>query len=60
MPTPIGIASGIAGIGTGISQMFGGGGKNPYDAGNKYLDQIPGKTNQYFDPYFQAGKGMLD
>jgi hypothetical protein len=55
----MGLFSGIAGLGSGIAGLFGGTGKNPYESGNKYLDQIPGKTNQYFDPYFQAGKGML-
>lgn len=35
------------------------GGKNPADAANPYIGQIPGATSPYFDPYFQAGKGQL-
>jgi len=42
-----------------LSNMFGGG-KNPADAAMPYLNQIPGQTNQYLDPFFQAGKGALD
>lgn len=34
-------------------------GKNPADSANQYISQIPGQTNQYFDPYFQAGKNSL-
>ena len=34
-------------------------GKNPADKAMPYLDQIPGQTNQYMDPFFQAGKGAL-
>lgn len=42
-----------------LSNLFGGG-KNPADAAMPYLNQIPGQTNQYQDPFFQAGKGALD
>lgn len=42
-----------------LSNLFGGG-TNPADAAMPYLNQIPGKTNQYFDPFFQAGKSALD
>ena len=42
-----------------LSNLFGGG-KNPADAAMPYLNQIPGQTNQYLDPFFQAGKGALD
>jgi len=42
-----------------LSNMFGGG-KNPADAAMPYLNQIPGQTSQYLDPFFQAGKGALD
>jgi|ERR1700741_117862 len=41
-----------------LSNLFSGG-KNPADAAMPYLNQIPGQTNQYFDPWFQAGKGAL-
>lgn len=36
-----------------------GGGKNPADAAMPYLDKIPGETSKYFDPYFNAGTGVL-
>ncbi len=46
-------------MGGGLAGMFGGHGKNPADAANKYLDQIPGQTQQYYSPYQEAGKGAL-
>lgn len=40
----------------GIFDIFGGGGgKNPADAANKYLNQMPGMLQQYSDPYIQMG-----
>jgi hypothetical protein len=42
-----------------LSNLFGGG-KSPADTAMPYLNQIPGQTNQYMDPFFQAGKGALD
>lgn len=41
-----------------ISDFFKGG-KNPADAAMPYLNQIPGQTNQYMQPWFDAGKGAL-
>jgi len=41
-----------------LSNLFGGG-KNPADAAMPYLNQIPGQTQQYQQPYFDAGKNML-
>jgi hypothetical protein len=41
-----------------LSGLFGGN-KNPADAANKYISQIPGQTSQYFDPYINAGKNAL-
>ena len=35
------------------------GGKTPASAAKPYLDQIPGQTNQYYQPYFDAGKNQL-
>ncbi len=55
----LGIGGGLGVAGGGIYNMFGGGGKNPADAGNKYISQIPGQTKQYYDPYMQAGKGAM-
>lgn len=44
-----------------LSGLFGGG-KNPADAGMPYLDQIPGATQPYYQPYIdqgrQAGKNL--
>ena len=37
--------------------MFGG--KNPADAAMPYLNQIPGQTQQYQQPYFDAGKSQI-
>jgi hypothetical protein len=36
------------------------GGKNPADAAMPYLNQIPGKTIPYMQPYFEAGKGAIN
>ena len=33
--------------------------KNPADAASQYYNQIPGQTNQYYQPYFEAGKNQL-
>lgn len=38
---------------------FLSGGKNPANAAMPYLDKIPGQTQQYMQPYFDAGKGAL-
>lgn len=40
-----------------FSNLFGG--KNPADSAMPYLNQIPGQTNQYYDPWFQAGKNAI-
>jgi len=40
-------------------KSFGGGYNNPAGKANKTLDQIPGQTNQYYQPYADAGKGAL-
>ena len=55
----LGIGGGLAGAGAGAYAAFGGGQTNPADVANKYLEQIPGQTKQYYDPYMQAGKGAL-
>jgi hypothetical protein len=41
-----------------FSNLFGGG-KNPADAAMPYLNQIPGQTQQYQQPFFEAGKNQL-
>lgn len=45
----------LAQFGLGAYGAFGKH-KNPADVANKYLDQIPGKTSPYFDPYSQSGQ----
>jgi hypothetical protein len=42
----------------GFFDMFGGG-KNPADAAMPFLNQIPGQTNQFYQPYFNAGTSAL-
>lgn len=54
----LGKGVGAGALGAGIGGLFGGN-KNPANAANKYIEQIPGQTNQYFDPYFQAGKSQI-
>lgn len=55
------IAQGAAGIGSGLFGMYGAdnGAKGMANAGNQYLNQIPGQTGQYYDPYINAGRGQL-
>ena len=44
-----------------FSNIFGGGHKsNPANAAMPYLNQIPGQTQQYMQPYFDAGKEALN
>jgi len=53
------------GIGGGLGSAAGGawnllGNKtNPADVANKTIGQIPGKSEQYYSPYMQAGQGAL-
>ena len=42
-----------------LSNMFGGGYKNPADSAMPYLNQIPGQTQQYNQPWFDAGKNAI-
>lgn len=35
------------------------GGKTPASAAKPYLDQIPGQTQQYYQPYFESGTRQL-
>lgn len=41
-----------------FSNLFKGG-KNPADAAMPYLQQIPGQTKKYFQPYINAGEEAL-
>jgi len=40
-----------------FSNLFGG--NNPADAAMPYLNQILGQTNQYYQPWYEAGKNMI-
>lgn len=44
-----------------LSELFGGGGNknNPANAAMPYLNQIPGATSPYMQPYYNAGTGAL-
>lgn len=42
-----------------LSSLFSGS-SNPANSAIPYLQQIPGQVSPYLDPFFQAGKGMLD
>ena len=42
-----------------LSNLFGGGG-NPSNAANQYLNQIPGATQPYYQPYIDQGKQAND
>lgn len=42
-----------------LSNAFGGG-KNPADVANGYLDQIPGALKPYFQPYIDTGRAAGD
>jgi len=54
-----GLGAGLGGLGAGFGALFGGGGDDPYKKGAGYLNQIPGKTSPYYQPYAQAGQGAL-
>ena len=55
----------MLGIGTGAGAAAGGlynlfnPGKNPATGASNMIGQIPGKTQQYYQPYMDAGKGAL-
>ena len=42
-----------------LSNLFGGG-SNPAGAAMPYINQIPGQTNPYFEPYTNKGKDALN
>lgn len=51
---------GLGSAGSGLMGLFGvGQGKSPSGEANKYLNQIPGQTGQFFNPYIDAGKSQL-
>lgn len=42
-----------------FDSLFGGKKSNPANAAMPYLNQIPGQTSPYMQPYFEAGMGAL-
>lgn len=54
----LGLGAGAAGIGGGLYNLLG---KSPstLDAANKYLNQIPGAMQPYYQPYMTAGQNAL-
>lgn len=50
--------AGGKGVAKSIWDLFGKD-KNPADAANQQLDQIPGTVKPYYDPYINAGTGAL-
>ncbi len=54
----LGMGGGLAQAGGGLWNLFGNH-TNPADVANKKISQIPGKTQQYYQPYMDAGKGAL-
>lgn len=54
-----GALPGVGQAAGGFASLFGGGQKNPAAAANKYISQIPAQTQQYYQPYMEAGKGAM-
>jgi len=55
----LGLFGGLGQAGKGLFDLFGGNKNNPANSANKYLNQIPGATEQYYSPYINAGKGAM-
>lgn len=53
-----GMGAGAAGIGGGLYNLFSGGSGISKEA-NKYLNQIPGAMQPYYQPYMGAGQNAL-
>ncbi len=54
------IGAGIGGLASGLKGLFGGHGPNPGFEANKIINQIPGQTKGYFDPYINNGQNALN
>lgn len=56
-----GLLAALPGLGSLAGGLFGlfGKKKNPMDEANKYLNQIPGQMQPYYQPYQQAGLDTL-
>ena len=55
----LGIGGGLGQAGGGLWNIFGNQ-TNPADAANKRIGEIPGKTEDYYSPYMNAGKGAME
>jgi hypothetical protein len=55
----LGIGGGLGQAAGGAFSLWGKQPKNPANTANSYLNQIPGKTEGYYQPYMEAGKGAL-
>ena len=55
----LGIGGGLGSAGLGAWNAFGGGYKDPTKRASETIGQIPGQTNQYYQPWADAGKGAL-
>lgn len=53
----------LFGLGSGLGGAAGlmglGKGKNPADVANQYIDQIPGQTKPYYQPYMDTGNQAM-
>lgn len=54
----LGLGAGVAGVGGGLYNLFGKSSGIP-EAANKYLNQIPGAMQPYYQPYMSAGQNAL-
>ena len=52
------LGGGLGGIGSGLYDLFGKQ-PNPYDRADQYWQQIGKQSNQYNQPYYQAGVDQL-
>jgi hypothetical protein len=55
-----GIGSGLGPAAGGLMGLFGGGNKNPADAGMSYLNQIPGALQPYYQPWINGGQNAMN
>lgn len=61
LPALLSMLPGILGAGKGIFDLFNKHGQDrPMETANKYLNQIPGAMQPYYQPYMNAGKNALD
>jgi hypothetical protein len=59
LSTALGIGGGLGVAAGGAYNAFGNKGKSPGKSANEVLDQIPGQTKPYYQPYMDAGGKAL-